>query len=150
MNEEIQILKSEQDSILFANQMAKKLKGGQVVGLVGDLGVGKTFFVKALGKAFGIKQVIKSPSFNLMKVYPIRKTRKHENTKIPKTLVHIDCYRLNSPEALVDIGFLEYCEDKNSLVIVEWADKVKKILPKDAVWLKFRTRKDDSRVVKIS
>ena len=136
------ILKSEKDTIAFASQFAKKLSGGQVVGLVGELGVGKTFFTKALGKALGVKETIKSPSFNLMKVYDFKKV-KHNI----KTFVHVDCYRLDSARGLVDIGLLDYIERDDVLVVIEWADKVGEILPKEAIWLEFEVRDDDSRVI---
>lgn len=179
------ILKTKKETILFANRIAKFLqplnqptplspadrqlkfpqlpiaKGGlYVVALVGELGVGKTFFTKALGKALGVKETIKSPSFNLMKIYEISGSdalslsssnpkRGLGATQI-KTLIHVDCYRLNSPDELIDIGLLDYFSYNNTLIVIEWADKVKKILPKDAIWIKFKMRKDGARMAVVS
>ncbi len=179
------ILKTKKDTVLFAGRFAKSLqqansfpvtngqlkspqppfaKGGLcVVALVGELGVGKTFFTKALGKALGVKETIKSPSFNLMKIYEISGRRNVETSpsvdglvstrrsaqKI-KTLIHVDCYRLNSPEELVDIGLLDYFEYNNTLIMIEWADKIKKILPKNAIWIKFEMGKNGARTATIN
>ncbi|MFH1564465.1 MAG: tRNA (adenosine(37)-N6)-threonylcarbamoyltransferase complex ATPase subunit type 1 TsaE [bacterium] len=158
-------LKTKKDTVGFANQIANicnnqtpqpPLSGGlYVVALIGELGVGKTFFTKALGKALGVKETIKSPSFNLMKVYEIPGRRTVEtrqclvSTQI-KTLVHVDCYRLNSAEELIDIGLLDYFGYNNTLIVIEWADKIKKILPKDAVWVKFKMGKDGVRMAAVN
>jgi tRNA threonylcarbamoyladenosine biosynthesis protein TsaE len=142
------ILKSEKETSAFAYQFAKKLKADQVIALVGELGAGKTFFTKALGKALGIKETIKSPSFNLLKVYSLPPDRGGKGGL--KSLIHVDCYRLNSADELIDIGLLDYFKQKDTLIIIEWADKVKKILPKETIWLKFEMGKNEERVVKIS
>jgi tRNA threonylcarbamoyladenosine biosynthesis protein TsaE len=146
------ILTTKKDTIAFASKLAKSLqqsnpstplvRGATLIALVGELGAGKTFFTKALGKALGVKETIKSPSFNLMKIYEI----KNKQQKI-KTLIHVDCYRLNNSEELVDIGFLDYFDQNNRLIVVEWADKVKGVLPNDAVWIKFEINKNNTRTV---
>jgi tRNA threonylcarbamoyladenosine biosynthesis protein TsaE len=147
------ILTSEQDTKNFAKEFAKNLQGGQTLGLVGQLGAGKTFFTKAIGKALGITETIKSPSFNLLKIYSIKFPSFKEGlgeVKQIKTIVHIDCYRLNNSDELIEIGFLDYLNSPNTLVIVEWADKVKNILPKNTVWLKFEIGENETRVINFS
>lgn len=131
----------------LAKKLAIQLKGGEVLALVGDLGTGKTEFTKGVAKAFGVRQAITSPTFVLMKVYGTKKpafTAKRTTKQAAsadeeniKHLVHIDCYRLHSARELVDIGAAEYFGQKNTITIIEWADKIKKILPRQVVWVEF-------------
>lgn len=125
---------SEKETFDFAKKFAKKLKGGEVLGLIGDLGAGKTVFAKGLAAGLGIKQKITSPTFVLMKVYPV-------NKKSIKNLVHIDAYRLKSERDLEAIGATEYFSDPSSVVLIEWADRVKKILPKNNKEVKILIKK---------
>ena len=120
---------SEKETLTFAKKYAKNLQGGEIIGLVGDLGAGKTVFTKGLAVGFGIKKVITSPTFVLMKVYTIK------GHKQIKYFVHIDAYRLKSAKDLDAIGASEYCNRADSVVIIEWADRVKKILPKETVFI---------------
>jgi tRNA threonylcarbamoyl adenosine modification protein YjeE len=83
------ISKSEKETFDLAAKLASGLKGGEVFALFGDLGAGKTTFAKGVGKFLGLEKVIKSPTFNIVKIYPII----HEKIKY---LVHIDAYRLSS------------------------------------------------------
>ena len=99
-----------------------------VVALEGELGAGKTTFVQGLAKEFGIKNRIKSPTFNLMKRYFItRSDLDFEN------FYHIDCYRLKDYKDLEILGIREILEDSRNIILIEWADRVKEILPKKCV-----------------
>lgn len=113
----------------IAKTLAQELQGNEVICLVGDLGGGKTTFVQGLALGLGIKEKITSPSFVLIKKYQIAK--KH------RLLFHIDCYRLKRPQDILDLGFEEIISQKNALVVIEWADKIKKILPKKRLEIKF-------------
>lgn len=106
----------------LAEKILRDLKGGDILGLVGDLGSGKTVFVQGLGNALGLKAKIQSPTFILLKVYHLPKPWK----KI-KTLVHIDAYRLKNSDQLYDIGFLDYAKRKDALTVIEWIDRVTEI-----------------------
>lgn len=114
---------SEKDTFNFAKKFAKTLKGGEVIGLIGDLGAGKTVFASGLAAGLGIKQKITSPTFVIMRVYPIKR-------KTTKILVHIDAYRLKYAANLEAIGGKEYFGQPDTVTVIEWADKIKKILPK--------------------
>lgn len=139
--------KTPEETLNFAKKFAKKLKGGEVLALVGNLGAGKTVFTKGLAKGLGVKRTVNSPTFVLMKVY---ETKKQKNKKTEKLkLIHIDCYRLKDPQELLDIGAGEYFEDKNTVVVIEWADKIKKILPKGTRFIEFEIKRN-SRIIKIS
>ncbi|MFH0840952.1 MAG: tRNA (adenosine(37)-N6)-threonylcarbamoyltransferase complex ATPase subunit type 1 TsaE [bacterium] len=112
------ITKTEKETIALAKKLAQSFVGGEVVGLIGDLGAGKTIFTKGIASGLGIKNNINSPTFVLMKVYPIKKGS-------IKNFVHIDAYRINNYKDLEVIGADEYFNDPKSLVVVEWADRVK-------------------------
>lgn len=96
--------------------------------LYGDLGSGKTTFTKGLAKALGITSQISSPTFVVLKEYKIEKKELIRNNNIEK-LVHVDCYRFGSYEDAYSIGLPEYFEQKNILLVIEWPEKIEKILP---------------------
>ncbi|MDD5071265.1 MAG: tRNA (adenosine(37)-N6)-threonylcarbamoyltransferase complex ATPase subunit type 1 TsaE [Patescibacteria group bacterium] len=123
------ITNSEKETLAFAKKYAKKLKGGVVMGLIGNLGAGKTVFIKGLAAGLGLKKNITSPTFVIMKVYPVKKGK-------IKNFVHIDAYRLGSGRDLISIGAQEYFNRADTLTIIEWADRVKKILPKKTKYIK--------------
>jgi tRNA threonylcarbamoyladenosine biosynthesis protein TsaE len=131
------ITKSEKETFELGKNFAKKLKGGEVIGLVGNLGAGKTVFTKGLGKGLKIKEVISSPTFVLMKIY------KTKNKNI-KSLIHIDAYRLQSEKDLEIIGIAEYLNKKDNVIIIEWPEKIKKILPKKTRYIDFSYLEEDA------
>jgi tRNA threonylcarbamoyladenosine biosynthesis protein TsaE len=132
------ISKSVTETKKIARGIAKDFKGGEVLGLVGNLGTGKTHFTKGLAEYFKIQKAITSPTFVLLKPY---KTEKNSDIK---QLVHIDCYRLDSPEELLAIGLNEFIKDKKNIVVIEWAEKIKSVLPKDTVWINFKLGKKEN------
>ncbi|MEK7619607.1 MAG: tRNA (adenosine(37)-N6)-threonylcarbamoyltransferase complex ATPase subunit type 1 TsaE [Patescibacteria group bacterium] len=114
----------------IAAEFALTLKGGEVIALYGDLGAGKTTFVKGLAKALGVTEVVTSPTFVLMNVY-----RAH--SKQISRLVHIDCYRLERAGQLAEIGGDEYFGNSDTVVAIEWPERVNTVLPKDAIRIEF-------------
>jgi tRNA threonylcarbamoyladenosine biosynthesis protein TsaE len=118
------ITKSEKETFALAKRLAKKAKGGEAYALSGDLGAGKTVFVRGFAAGLGVKRSINSPTFVLMKIYPVKK---HETIK---HLCHIDAYRLRSARDLEAIGAADYLGHKDSVCLIEWPEKVKKILKK--------------------
>jgi tRNA threonylcarbamoyladenosine biosynthesis protein TsaE len=137
-------IKSLKEMNVFAAKFAKTLKGGEVLALTGDLGAGKTAFVKGLAKALGVKQVVQSPTFLLMKCYPLKA---HTMDHGPRTICHVDAYRIENERELMSIGVGEKLEDPAAITVIEWADLVKKIIPKRAVWIKFAHGKEASERV---
>ncbi len=132
---------SEKQTFNFAKKFSKNLTGGLVLGLTGNLGAGKTVFAKGLALGLGIKKNITSPTFVLMKAYPVKK---HEQIKF---LIHIDAYRIKSARDLMAIGADEYFNRPDAVTVIEWADKIKKILPKKAKFLKISIQRNNSRKI---
>jgi len=131
------ISNSAKETLDFAKNFAKTLKGGEVIALIGNLGAGKTVFTQGLAKGLGIKAKVNSPTFVIMKVYPI------PNSQFPipnSRLVHIDAYRLSSGKDLEAIGILDYFGEPNTITVIEWADRVKEILPKNAIKIKIQDK----------
>lgn len=132
---------SEKDTHALGVDFAKRMDKGCVLGLVGDLGAGKTVFVQGLAEGLGVKQHLTSPTFVIMKVYDVL-----GNAKIKK-LVHIDAYRITSADDLVAIGADEYFKQEDTVVIVEWAEEIKKILPPKTRFITINIAKGNNRLI---
>lgn len=121
---------------LFVKELVRiKRQRATVLALEGNLGAGKTTFAQGIARALGIKEQVFSPTFVLVKMYLLPLTTKK---KIGfKHVIHIDCYRLNSAKDISALGLKNFFNDQNALIMIEWADKIKKILPADTAWLQF-------------
>lgn len=141
----------------FAADLAKRLakkrrRGALILALTGELGSGKTTFVQGFLRGLGVKKKITSPTFVLMKKFQIPNTKYQINSKIqiPKTAYHIDCYRIKKSNEFLKLGAKEILANPQNIVLIEWAEKIKKILPKNAAWLKFEHGgKITERIIKI-
>jgi len=120
----------------LAKKIAKSLDFN-VIGLRGDLGGGKTTFTQGFAKQLGIKDKILSPTFVILKKFKMKKGY----------LYHIDCYRLEDSRELEELGFNDIIKDKNNIVILEWADIVKDILPKETIFIDFEFIDKDKRKI---
>jgi tRNA threonylcarbamoyladenosine biosynthesis protein TsaE len=127
----------------IASSGVKKRKTAAVLALTGELGGGKTTFTQGLAGALGVKERITSPTFVIMKHFNILTFKRFNN------LYHIDCYRLDNPKDLVDLGFAGILKDPKNLIVIEWADKIKSLIPKDAVWLRFEWLGEEERKIEI-
>ncbi len=132
---------SEKDTIAWAKKFAASLKGGEVISLEGNLGAGKTVISKAIAKGLGVTEVVNSPTFVLMKVYPVRR-----KGKIQK-LVHVDAYRLAGHEELLNIGLGDYLQQLDTVVLIEWGNTVKEILPQGAIHIQVEQRGETERAI---
>lgn len=128
--------------ILAKKIKLKKNSKALVLGLKGELGGGKTTFLQGFARGLGIKQRILSPTFVILKRFKIKDLRF-------KNFYHIDCYRLNRDKEILALGFKEIISDKKNIVAVEWAERIKKILPKDAIWIKFDFIDENKRKITI-
>ncbi len=133
----------------FAAEFSKTLKGGEVLALRGELGAGKTAFAKGLAKAFGINEVVQSPTFLLMKCYAVG--RRATVKPALRTLCHVDAYRIKKEAELLAIGLSEHLNDPGTVTIIEWADLVPALIPAHAVHMEFLHGKNDAeRVINIA
>ena len=124
----IKISKNTQDTNTIANDFlikVLKLKNEQalIVGLYGDLGTGKTTFVKSIAKTLNIKRKVNSPTFVIMKKYSL-------NLENYRFLFHIDAYRLKNAKEIVKLGWKEIISNPENIVFIEWPEKVLKAMPK--------------------
>ena len=110
-------------AVTAAQKMAKSIKGGEVIALIGELGSGKTTFTKALGKALGVRQNISSPTFVMMQQFEIA-------SRIPKLfLYHLDLYRTKNFKEVQSLGITEWWGHPETVTVIEWADKIINNLP---------------------
>lgn len=124
------------ETIEFGNKVGSLLKSGDVILLAGDLGAGKTTFTKGIGQALGIKRVINSPTFTIVKEY-------HGALD----LYHLDLYRLDGLGS--DFDLEEYFE-KDGIVVCEWPDNVKEIIPSEYLMIEIFRAGDEQRRIKLT
>jgi tRNA threonylcarbamoyladenosine biosynthesis protein TsaE len=135
------ISQSEEETKEYAREFAHRLKGGEVLALIGNLGSGKTTFTQGLAEGLGIKQRILSPTFVLMRSYPFQKGKKR------LTLYHIDLYRLEKPEEAKALGLEEIWSEPKNIVLIEWAEKIKELLPKKTIRIEFEYLDENVRKI---
>lgn len=132
----------------LGGMLAQEFRGGEIVCLMGELGAGKTTFTQGLLKGLGIKGPHTSPTFliikNYKKEFPITKSQIPNKPKIQsasgrikiKNIYHIDAYRVKAIDIL-NLGWKDLAGKPDSIVIIEWADRIKKIIPKNSLWVNF-------------
>jgi len=131
-----ELLQSLKETHAYAEDFLRTLKNKElhatVVGLSGDLGSGKTTFVRSVAQILGVEHEIASPTFVIAKFYDI------PNDSRWKQLVHVDAYRIEDPEEIRPLRLTETFADPKNLVIVEWPEQLGVFFPKDAMMLKLR------------
>ncbi len=135
------ITQSEEETRDLAKTLAKQLNG--VIALTGELGAGKTTFIQGFAQGLGIKEKIISPTFVLIRQHRIPKLRKN----LPagrQALFHIDLYRLDN---LAELGLKEIIENPENIVLIEWAEKAKMLLPKNTTYIKFISLSENKRQI---
>ncbi len=137
------ISQSDRETTKLGESLAHDFVGGEVLALVGDLGAGKTCLSQGIAKGLGIKKTISSPTFVVMKVYNLK-----EKAGIKK-FCHIDAYRLNSAEDLIAIGALDYLNRADTITVIEWAERVKDLWPKDTILINIQHQTETSRKINI-
>lgn len=124
---------------LEAEKDHKAEEKAALVCLWGDLGSGKTTFTQGIAKALGVKETVNSPTFLVMKKYPLSGKNKGLN------LYHFDLYRIHGAQEILDLGWKEIVADRNNLVVVEWPEKIAEILPSWRIDLEFKLVSENAR-----
>ena len=144
------VSKSAKETKNFAKQLAKsvlKIKGPVILSLEGDLGAGKTTFTQGFAGGLGIKETIQSPTFVILKIYKIKKTPPKANAfrRVSKArnLIHVDAYRLQAKDFKV-LGWKEFIKNSENIILVEWGNKIKNILPKNTMRMIFKHGKNSN------
>ncbi len=127
------------ETIEAGKKLAEQLQAGSIVRLEGDLGAGKTHFVKGVASFFGIsEQEVSSPTFTLIHEY---------EGKIP--VYHFDCYRLKSEQEALEIGIEEYLFG-DGVTLIEWPSKIDGLIPEDSVSVEIKHSGETKRTILIS
>jgi tRNA threonylcarbamoyladenosine biosynthesis protein TsaE len=116
----------------LAKELSKTIKGGEVFALMGNLGSGKTTFVKKIAKELKIKKHVTSPTFTIMNNYSVN------INGLKKTLLHLDLYRLKNATEVWMLGLKEIWAKPQTITFIEWAEKIKEHLPKNTKIIKFK------------
>ena len=122
-----------------AKEFADALGENRIVAFYGSMGAGKTTFISALCRYFGVEDYVCSPTFTIVNEY---------RAADGESIFHFDFYRIDSLKEAVDIGFEEYLYS-GSLCLIEWPEKVEALLPEDTLNVKITATGDDSRVIEI-
>ncbi|MDP3981959.1 MAG: tRNA (adenosine(37)-N6)-threonylcarbamoyltransferase complex ATPase subunit type 1 TsaE [bacterium] len=125
--------------VAYLLEHRKNKREACVVGLIGDLGSGKTAFTQAVARALGVVEHVGSPTFAIMKSYNLLGTF--------SMLWHIDCYRLESSQDLLALGWNNIVSNPQNLIFVEWANMVRDILPPSAILLSFSATEENNRTI---
>ncbi len=129
---------SSADTERIGEQLGKQLRGGEVIELMSDLGGGKTTLVRGIAKGFGSSDKVASPTFTVNKEYRSGNKR----------IVHYDFYRLHDA-GLLEFELAESLQDPYTVTIIEWADIVHDILPKDRITIRITHTGDSSRHIQL-
>ncbi|WKZ28615.1 MAG: tRNA (adenosine(37)-N6)-threonylcarbamoyltransferase complex ATPase subunit type 1 TsaE [Patescibacteria group bacterium] len=137
------VTRTSKETAVIAKELAAGLHGGETIALYGDLGAGKTTFAQALAKALGVKKRVQSPTFILMQEYRLPKRGG------AKVLLHVDAYRGDVAQFKA-VGLAEYLRHPDTIVLVEWADRIQELLPKKLIKVRLAHRGGDTRSITIA
>lgn len=138
MEQQVFIANSVSETERFAEQLASNFVGGEVLLLQGEMGAGKTHFVKGLAKGLGIDDIVTSPTFALHNSYSGR-----------LTLNHFDFYRIDDSEEVAMLGLDEFFFDKQGVAAIEWSDNVKDLLPRHCITVTIEKLDENSRKITV-
>ena len=132
------VTQDPQETIQLGEHFATFVENGDVFSFVGELASGKTTFIKGILKGLNFDKPVTSPTFTLVNEY---------DAKFP--VIHIDCYREDEQERWIKLGMNDYMDEEN-VVIIEWADKMKSLLPVNTIQIQFSHKSINSREIFLS
>lgn len=135
---------SAEETQKLGEEIAKTLQPNQqqratIIALYGDLGGGKTTFTQGFARGLDIEEPVRSPTFLIMKVFEL------QNIEAFTKLIHIDAYRLETSEEMKRLNWDDMVKDNKALILIEWADKIADLLPKDSIKLQFEFIDENTR-----
>jgi len=141
MTDQVKTIKNETQLRDFASEFTHVLKPGDVVCLYGDLGAGKTTFVRNIVDLLGFEDRVMSPTFTIIRTYT-------KNPNESYCIHHVDLYRLESDQSIQELGLEDLMHD-SSIVFIEWAERLGKLIPNKRYDLFFNVDNNDIRTIKI-
>ncbi len=147
MDTSVHITHDEDGTVELGRQFAQQLVESDVVALYGDLGAGKTEFVRGICEYFQVGEIVSSPTFTIINQYSGAAPESEDEVKI----YHVDLYRINSKRELEEIGFNECMMSNDCIKLIEWADKANGSLPRRRYSVIFRLneRDENERTIEI-
>ncbi len=133
---------SAEETQKLGHKLAQKLRAGEVICLYGELGSGKTTFVQGIASGLGIKRIVPSPTFIIVRHYPVK-------GRVFKNFYHIDLYRVENDQEISGLGLTEIFNNPENLVCIEWPEKCQKILPEKRIDVCFQHVSETSRKITI-
>lgn len=130
---------SAEDMQVLGAKLGRSIAGGEVIELVGDIGAGKTTFVKGLASGLGIAEDVQSPTFTISRVY---------DSPRGIVLAHYDFYRLSEP-GILRAELAESIYDQKTVTVIEWAGVVEDVMPPDTLRIHIHATTEDTRVVRV-
>lgn len=144
-----QILKA-QSSLSMGDLPKGENRKARIVALHGDLGAGKTTFVQGFIKALGVRHHVTSPTFVIVRKYHLSEKSKVESRKF-LNVFHFDLYRIHGPNEILALGFKKIINDPQNIVLIEWPERIKKLLPKNIIRINFEHgRNEKERVIQVT
>ena len=146
------ITEKKEETKKLGKLLASELQGGEVICLCGELGAGKTTFTQGLLEGLGAEKPYTSPTFVVMKAYDVKNPptpRLRRASKKINTVYHFDAYRVEA-EDILNLGWEEIIADDENICIIEWADKLKKIVPERAIWIEFEWLDEKRRKISLA
>ena len=122
-----------------AQEFIKNMGTNKIYAFYGNMGAGKTMFIKAICQELGVEDIITSPTFSLVNEYT--------SNKLNEPIYHFDFYRIKKIEEVYDMGYEDYFYSGH-LCFLEWPELIEDLLPEDAVKVKINVNADDTRTVK--
>ncbi|MDD5431307.1 MAG: tRNA (adenosine(37)-N6)-threonylcarbamoyltransferase complex ATPase subunit type 1 TsaE [Candidatus Pacebacteria bacterium] len=133
---------------ILKRQASGLRRRASVIALLGELGAGKTTFTQGFARALGVESRVASPTFIIFRKHEIGECGLHKHIK---HIFHFDLYRIQKPQEILKLGFKKIINDPDNIVLIEWPEKIKGILPKNTIWVHFEHGKSlNQRNIKIS
>ncbi len=151
------ISKSKSQTQKFAAKIAKKILRPtsyalrpKIIALHGDLGAGKTTFVQGFIKALGVRHHITSPTFLIIRKYPLKSKRLNVKGQMFHNVYHLDLYRIHKLKELLDLGFKKMIGSPENIILIEWPERAGKLLQKNILRINFEHGKNEKeRIINV-